>query len=161
MINKERIRHRTSQVSATIRSWDFFKQPIPGFNIEGKVDAGTLLGSLISVCLILLMLLYGTFKFDILVHRLNPTITVVEKPKEFNDEMTLVNLRNETSMRFAFSVLSVDEKETRLDPRYVKMITRVYTQEADGNKSEQIIGHHACTDDDWAQFYPPSEAASS
>ena len=74
--------------------------------------------------------------------------------------MALMNLRDETNMRFAFSVRSVDDKETRLDPRYVKMITRVYFQDADGNKSEQIIGHHACTDEDWAQFAPPSETAS-
>ena len=70
-------------------------------------------------------------------------------------------MRDETSMRFAFSVRSVDDKETLLDPHYVKMITRVYKQDADGNKSEQVIGHHACTDDDWTQFAPPSKTASS
>ena len=75
--------------------------------------------------------------------------------------MTRLNLRDDTSMRFAFSVRSLNDKETRLDPRYVKMITRLYTKDNDGNKSEQMIGHHACTDDDWALFAPPSAAAAS
>ena len=64
-------------------------------------------------------------------------------------------------MNFAFSVMSKDEKRTLLDPRYVKIITTVSTKDADGNRSTTKISHHACTDDDWAQFAPPSEAAAS
>ena len=74
--------------------------------------------------------------------------------------MTLVNLRDDASMRFAFWVSTKNKKETLLDPRYVKTLTYVHTRDNDGNKSEQMIGHHACTDEDWAQFAPPSEAAS-
>ena len=77
--------------------------------------------------------------------------------------MSLVNLRDDASMRFAFSVTTKQSKESRMDPRYVKMITRVYRLDRDKDdrktKSEQIIGHHICTDDDWAQFAPPSEIA--
>ena len=106
------------------------------------------------------MILYGAIKFDVLANRVNPTITKESELQEFDDEMTHVNLRDDTSMRFAFSVRSVDDK-TLLDPRYVKMITRLITNDADGNESEQMIGHHACTDDDWALFAPPSAAAKS
>ena len=73
--------------------------------------------------------------------------------------MTLVNLQDDTSMRFAFSVRTSDNTKTLLDPRYVKMITRIYTKYEDGEKSEKIIDLHACNDDDWAQFAPPSEKA--
>ena len=81
MKNKNQIRHRASQVSDNIKSLDFFRKPIPGFNIEGKAASeGTLLGTLVSVLLIIVMLLYGAVKFDILVNMVNPSITVSEQP---------------------------------------------------------------------------------
>ena len=64
-------------------------------------------------------------------------------------------------MRFAFSVRSIDDKETLLDPRYVKILTNITVKDADRNTSKQKIDHHACTDEDWAQFAPPSETAKS
>ena len=109
----------------------------------------------------MIMFLYGSLKFNILANRVNPTISFAEELQEFDDEMTHLNLREDTSTRFAFSVRTVNDKETRLDPRYVKMITRLYMKDSDGNESEQMIGHHACTDDDWALFAPPSAAAKS
>ena len=161
MISKEKIKHRANQVSDAIRSLDLFQQPIPGFNIKGKTSEGTYLGSLVSISLIVVMILYGAIKFNILANRVNPTITFEEELQEFDDEMTHVNLREDTSMRFAFSVRSVDDKKTLMDPRYVKIITRLVTRDADGNESEQMIGHHACTDEDWALFAPPSAQAAS
>ena len=154
---KERIRRQASQVSGFITSLDLFKEPIPGFNIEGRAGVGTLIGSLLSISLVIVMTLYGEIKFDILVNRLNPTITLTKDQQEFDDEMTLVNLRDDASMRFAFSVRSLRDKKTLLDPRYVKIITRIRTFDADWNETEQIIGHHACTDEEYAQFAEPSE----
>ena len=107
------------------------------------------------------MFLYGLLKFDNLVNRVNPTITFSEELQEFDDEMTILNLRDDTSTRFAFSVRTINDNRTLLDPRYVKMITRLYTEDSNGNSSEQMIGHHACTDDDWALFAPPSALAKS
>ena len=63
-------------------------------------------------------------------------------------------------MNIAFSVRSVNDKNTLLDPRYVKMLTKVFWKDADGNKGNTIIGKHACTDNDWAKFAPPSETAT-
>ena len=57
---KERIRRQASQVSGFISYFDLFKEPIPGFNIEGRTSGvGTLIGSLISISLIIVMILYG------------------------------------------------------------------------------------------------------
>ena len=47
--------------------------------------------------------------------------------------MTLVNIRDDTNMNFAFSVRSKNEKRTLLDPRYVKIITTVSSRDAEGN----------------------------
>ena len=136
---KERIRRQASQVSGFIRSLDFFKEPIPGFNIEGRAGVGSLLGSSIAVGLIIVMFLYGAIKFIILVNRVNPSLTQSrEGTQEFDDQLTPINLRDDTIMRFAFSVESAGDtrdKETLLDPRYVKMITRIYTKDEDGNYS--------------------------
>ena len=82
---KERIRRRASQVSGTMRSIDFFQTPIPGLNIEGKSGEGTLLGSMITIVLIIVIFLYGTTKFEILVNRVNPEITIAEEPLELED----------------------------------------------------------------------------
>ena len=76
---KERIRRRASQVSSFISYFDLFKEPIPGFNIEGRTSVGTLLGSLLSICIIIVMLDYGEIKFEILVNKVNPTITLSKK----------------------------------------------------------------------------------
>ena len=73
--------------------------------------------------------------------------------------MHYVNLRDDTNMRFAFSVLDMYEEETLLDPRFVKVITRVHTKFSNGTKTEHVVDHHPCTDDDWAQFAPPDESA--
>ena len=73
---KERIRRQASQVSGFITSLDLFKEPIPGFNIEGRAGVGTLIGSLLSISLIIVMILYGGIKFDILVNRVKPSISV-------------------------------------------------------------------------------------
>ena len=129
MFDKNKIRRQASQVSDTIRSFDFFQLPIPGFNIEGRAGVGTLLGSLISITLTIVMSLYGALKFDILVNRLNPSIDVVTVPKELEDHMTYVNLRDDTSMRIAFSVRNSSDKKTKMDPRYIKIITRVLTKD--------------------------------
>ena len=85
MFDKDRSRHRANFVSDTIRSLDFFQTPIPGFNIEGRSGMGTLLGSLISISLTIVMLLYGALKFDILVNRANPAINVALEKKELGD----------------------------------------------------------------------------
>ena len=54
--------------------------------------------------------------------------------------MALLNLQDDMSMNIAFSVRSVNDKKTLLDPRYVKMLTKVFWKDADGNKSNKIIG---------------------
>ena len=135
-----------------------FQEPIPGFNIAGKTGVSTLLGSLCSLALIIIMTLYGLVKIDTLVNKLNPALTRIEEEHE-KDENTLVNLRDDANMPFAFSVMDTKSKTTRLDPRYVKIITRVVHKSFNGTDTEHVVDHHPCTDDDWAQFAPPDEEA--
>ena len=102
-----------------------FAEPVPGFNIAGKYGAGTLLGSVCSLFLIIIVTLYGLIKLDHLLNKHNPTINTLTEPQEFDEEINPVNLRDDTNMRFAFSIMDIDAQETLLDPRYIKIITRI------------------------------------
>ena len=113
-----------------------FQKPVPGFNIAGKTGVGTLLGSLCSLFLIIIMTLYGLIKFDHLISKHNPTITTLEEQHEFGEDLVPVNLRDDANMRFAFSVLTTSKSESLLDPRYVKIITRIRTKFANGTETE-------------------------
>ena len=103
------------------------------------------------------MMLYGLVKFDQLLNKRNPTVTTFEERQEFEEEINLVNLSDDADLRFAFSIMDHKSEETLLDPRYVKVIARVFTKFANGTETELVVGHHPCTDDDWAQFAPPQE----
>ena len=134
-----------------------FQAPVPGFNIAGKTGVGTLLGSLCSLLLIIIMTLYGLIKLDQLVNKIDPTITTVSEKQAFGDEIMPINLRDETNMRFAFSIADRNDAETLIDPRYVKVIARVFTNNFNGTNVEHVVELKPCTDDDWAQFSPPDE----
>ena len=101
------------------------------------------------------MILYGLIKLDVLLSKQNPAISFKEEQQEWSEEMNYVNLHDDTNLRFAFSVMDKEETQTLLDPRYVKVIARVFTKFANGTETELVVGHHPCTDDDWAQFAPP------
>ena len=54
---------------------DFFKQPIPLVNLNGKVKTSTMYGSLISIAMVAVLCVYANFKFNILVNRQNPLVS--------------------------------------------------------------------------------------
>ena len=54
---------------------DFFKQPIPLVNLNGKVKTSTMYGSLISIAMVVVLCVYANFKFSILVNRQNPLVS--------------------------------------------------------------------------------------
>ena len=136
-----------------------FKEPVPGFNIAGKVGAGSLVGSLSSLFIIIIMALYGLIKIEHLLNKHSPTITGLVEPQEFDEQMSPVSIYDDTGMHFAYSIMSTGYTKSKLDPRYVKIITRVYTSFANGTATERLIGHHPCTEDDWAKFAPPDKSA--
>ena len=69
--------------------------------------------------------MYGLVKFEHLINKKNPTTTTIEEMQEFAEELNPVNLRDDTNLRFAFSVMDTKAKGSLLDPRYIKIITRV------------------------------------
>ena len=54
---------------------------------------------------------------------------------------------NEHNVKFAFTVLGIDG-QVRNDPRFVDL--RVFL-------ADQELNYHTCTEEDWAEFYSPSQ----
>ena len=48
---------------------DFFKQPIPTLNFEGKDKASSIYGSCLSIIMVLVFVVYADFKLSILINR--------------------------------------------------------------------------------------------
>ena len=57
------------QTGKLLEQADFFKQPIPGLNLNGKVKTSTICGSLISLSMLLVLLVYADYKLNILISR--------------------------------------------------------------------------------------------
>lgn len=54
---------------------------------------------------------------------------------------------NEANFRFAFTFVGKEDLKRKDDPRYVKILARLWTQK-DGIKSEKILDYHLCTAED-------------
>ena len=141
--------------SKTFKKLDIFKRSMPGFNLRGNESVGTLFGSFLSICLIILIFLYGLIKFDKLVERLDPTIFSIEQPQQFHDQVKSVNLKK-AGLKFAFTVENVAGNKTLLDPRYVKLIASIVQKRRSPPKSKKhkILNHHSCTEDELLEFAP-------
>ena len=101
---------------------DVFKMKVPGFNVRGKTQISSLMGSILSIVLLLLLLFYGANKFTHLMERRNPTITSYTE-REAVTKFDVTNLRD-AGIRFAFGIEGFLDKELKDDPAYVKWIVR-------------------------------------
>ena len=53
----------------------------------------------------------------------------------------------------AFTVEGYLDKVNKFDPRYVKIIARIFGKNK-GENYEQVLDYHKCTDEDYAKFNP-------
>ena len=86
----------------------------------------------------------------ILVNGLNPELSVVTSLGNIPADEK-VNL-NEINFRMAFVVEGFANRKRKADPRYVKYISRLWS-ETDGIQSFKHIPMRECTDEDLSQFY--------
>ena len=56
------------------RNMDNFGKEVPAFNINGQTKVNTVVGGIISTCILTLVFIYAGIKFDHLVNRENPNI---------------------------------------------------------------------------------------
>ena len=62
--------------ASLIKSMDMFGEPVPSFNIGGKMSVKTFVGAGVSLMLFTLTIAFGLLKLQNLFNRKNPNITM-------------------------------------------------------------------------------------
>ena len=101
-----------------------------------------------SIVILIITFSYATKTAIELYHRDNPIIYENYIYDYFGHENGLD--LNEHNVKFAFTVQGMDG-QVKNDPRFVNL--RVFL-------SGQELKYHKCTDEDWAEFYSPSQAST-
>ena len=95
-------------------------------------------------CLVLItVLIYSNIKIIALVNKLDPELNVVTSLNYVAAEEKL-NL-NEANFRMAFVVEGFADRKRKADPRYVKYIARLWSENR-GIQSYKHIPMYECTD---------------
>ena len=110
---------------------DFFKQPIPTLNLDGKARTSTLIGTFISFSMLMVLAVYADYKLAILISRKNPIVSFFVEEQALTSEFRL-NLRD-SGLRFAWTIEGYIDETKKVDPRYVKYLVRT-TGAKDGKR---------------------------
>ena len=105
----------------------------------------------------MIALSYGLLKMIHLLDKANPNVTVVND-KDVYDFNDILNL-DEINFRFAWSIEGYHSREMINNPKYVKYLVRKVGRK-DGESFEKVMDYHICTEDDWAEFTPPSRGSA-
>ena len=107
------------------------------------------------ICIVITM--FTMVKFDHLTSKYNPNMSSYLQDIEPG---TRLNLK-EKGFRFAFTIEDYYEpKQLKKSPAYVKWLIRFWGKKG-GVPFERNLKMHMCTDEDYAEFYPISEASDS
>ena len=143
---------RVHKVKEKILDQDLFKAQMPKFGLSGKESQASWCGTVVSLIILALMLIYAWLKFEVLMNRSNPQVSTTEE-KSALDETDVLNL-NSSKLRFAFHAENF-ENEPVMDPRYVKFIVLINTM-SEGWLTETPVSFHDCSEAELREFSPPS-----
>ena len=107
-----------------LRSIDIFGEPLPTFNLKGKTHVFTATGGIFTIILAIVFLGYTLVKFEHLIEYKNPDVTEFLE-KNFYDYQTRIDL-NEIGFKFAFTLEGYLDKKIKDDPKYVKLMARIF-----------------------------------
>ena len=119
-----------------------FGAKIPAFNIKGQTKVVTATGGILSSFLLVVFIGYALIKLTHLVDKKNPLIAEMRE-KNFYDYNTRISLK-EIGFKIAFSIENYLSSKIRDDPRYVKVLARVFYK-IEGRQTEKILTLHKCT----------------
>ena len=93
--------------------------------------------------ILLIMLLYAALKFIQLIEKDNPSVSESHIDGYYNsgDHLNLTDI----DFRFAFTIEGVFGRESKIDPRYTKLIARLRGSK-NGTQLETRLGYHDCTE---------------
>lgn len=147
---------RTWSVKHSMEKLDMFGQKIPSFNLKGKDTVYTMAGSLMSLAIMIVLLLFASIKFIHLSERYNPNVSQLLVKNFFSETDQLV-LKDE-DFRLAFTLEDYFKPEMKIDVRYVKIIVRsTGTKTGKDGKSVAInrkIPYRKCDEEDYDEFHP-------
>lgn len=152
MISKNR-KSRPANVSDFLKQVDMFGAKLPTFNIKGHTKVLTVTGGILTSLLFIIFSGYALLKLTHLLDKHNPGISEL-KENNFYDFNTRVKM-SEIGFKMAFSVEGYFDGKIKDDPRYVKLMARMYYK-TDGRAHEKILSLHKCTDKDWSEFDEPA-----
>ena len=147
-------KNRPANIQEVFKKIDIFGAKLPSFNIKGETQVRTVTGGLLTSVLIVIFIGYATVKLTHLLDKKNPLIAE-RKQNNFYDSSTKVNF-NEIGFKMAFSVEGYLDSKIKDDPRYVKLLARIFYK-TDGREHEKVLALHKCTNEDWSEFDEPAK----
>ena len=73
-------------VTHSLKKFDLFGQPYPAFNLRGKNEINTFCGSIVSIVIIYIVIMFGSLKFAHLLSHHGPTINTYTQKNAFTSE---------------------------------------------------------------------------
>ena len=134
-----------------MKSYDYFGQRVPGFNLKGDYAIKTSIGSALSLISAVIVLIYAASKTSHIQSVTGQTISTYFTAEDTSRENKL-NL-NDRNFRIAFAFENFDTGKLVDDPHYVRWIFRI-TGYKDNEWYHHILPYHKCTEEDYAEFYP-------
>lgn len=133
-----------------LEKFDFFPRALPTFNIKGRDAVPSSIGGLLSLVLTMILSIYGIAKLNTLINRSAPIVANYTDQGAVS-EYERLNLLD-AGLTFAFGIEGFIDKELKNDPRYVRMLTRLYRFNDEGDVEETFVPHHICTPEDYKKL---------
>lgn len=121
-------------------------------NFAGKEKIGTLFGSLISMLIFLLTLMYTFRMGTILVFKKDPKVSTSVSTNFFN--LTEHHVWQTKSWKIAFGIENYDTGLANDDKEHVKWMVGLATVNH-GVHTNRFLRSHKCTQSDFEEFYLP------
>ena len=138
---------------------DLFGTPIPSFSFQGEDQARTHIGGIVSFVIQYTVFLFSLLKLSHLALRYNPTVVsfVMEDALTAEDKFALQDQKYDFMIAVGLNGFYSGPK---IDPAYIKWFARKFVS-INGEITNEIIPMHACTEEDFAKFYPPKPSSKA
>ena len=124
------------------------------FNLRGRKKVASLSGTIVSIIMTFILIMYSAVKFIQLNERSNPNISSYIEEGAIQGKNEGINFAD-VDFKFAFSVEGYIDKEAKFDSRYVKGIARMFDRN-DEKVSEILLQYHECSLQELYQFPSPA-----
>ena len=145
--SKDVKRGKRWHINRVLHQVDMFGKPIPAFNIKGENSVKSLAGGCLTLTIMGLVFTYAVIKGVQLINRSNPIMSEIMVPGYYSP-IDMINL-NEINFRMAFTIEGYLERKRKDDPKYVKLLGRLYG-EKEGEYFQRMLEYHECTEEDFA-----------